>query len=146
MHLVRRLLAVVSLTALACVGSSMSAFAAQTVNFGRFSCTIKALPPTLSRGAITGSAQIDCNVSTTLIVEFGVVELDGNIEDRVEVPFQRKAIAVFAGRSIVVPTTTDTCVSTEPGNEELATRARVSLSGTLTTWDRTSPPNDSYAC
>lgn len=131
---------------MACVGSVMPAFASQSANFGKYSCTIKALPPSLSRGSITGSAQIDCNVSTTVIVEFGVIELDGTVEDRVEVPFQRRSIAVIAGRSTIVLTTTSSCVSTEVGNEELATRARVTLSGTLTLWDRTSPPNDSYAC
>lgn len=128
------------------VGVDAPAFASTSANFGKFSCTVKSLPPTLSKGSLTGTAQIDCNVSTTVIVEFGVVELDGAVEDRVEVTFQRRSVAVIAGRSTVIPTATASCISTESGNEEMATRSRVTLSGTVSLWDRTTPPNDSYAC
>lgn len=122
--------------------------AVQTTSFGKFNCQVRSLPPSITKaGSITGSVQIDCNVTTTVILEMGIVELDGFAEDpRIEVPFQKRSVVVIAGRSTVVPTSTGLCVSTEQGNEELATRARLTLSGTVSLWDRTSSANDAYLC
>lgn len=122
------------------------ASASQTASYQKYNCTVRSLAPTLRSGQITGSLQVDCNVSTTVVVEFGVVEMDGTTEDRVEVAFQKRLVFVAAGRSTTVATATSPCVSTEVGNEELATRSRVTLSGTVSLWDRTTPPPDSYAC
>jgi hypothetical protein len=129
------------------LASSSAVSATTSSTFGKYNCTVKSLPPTLKSAAVTGSVQIDCNVSTTVLLEVGVVELDGSVEDpRIEVPFQKRSVAVIAGRSTFVPTATAPCVSTESGNEELATRARVTLSGTVSLWDRTTSANDAYSC
>ncbi len=141
----RLLRATVAAVSLASFPAS-SAFATQTASFSKFTCTVKALAPTLRSGQVTGSLQIDCNISTTVVVEMGVVEMDSGAEDRVEVPFQKRVVVVSAGRSTIVNTPTSSCVSTEQGPEELATRSRVTLSGTVSLWDRTTPQNDSYAC
>jgi hypothetical protein len=37
-------------------------------------------------------------------------------------------------------------VSTESSNEELATKSRISAGTAVSTWDRTAPATDSYAC
>jgi hypothetical protein len=73
--------------------------------------------------------------------------MDGLTEDsRVEVPFQKRSITVTAGRPVTVPTATGSCVSTESSNEELATKSRISAGTAVSTWDRTAPSTDSYAC
>lgn len=146
MPLARRLICGLTALSVALAVGTPSALASQTATSGKFSCTVKSLAPVLRSGQITGSLQIDCNVAASLIIEFGVVEMDGTTEDRVEVPFQKRTLFVPVGRSTIVNTVTTSCVSTETGNEELATRSRITLSGTVSLWDRTTPPIDSYAC
>ncbi|MBU6316723.1 MAG: hypothetical protein KGR47_09475, partial [Acidobacteria bacterium] len=103
--------------------------------------------PSLRNGYITSSVSVSCTVASTVVVEYGVVEMDGITEDsRIEVPFQKKSVVVLAGKSVSVTTATVECTSTESSNEELATRARISVGSALTPWDRTSPSSDSYAC
>lgn len=131
-----------------CLGfSAPTAHADMTLSLSKGSCSVKSNAPSLRSGYITSSVSVSCNVTTSLVVEYGVVEMDGLTEDpRVEVPFLKKSISVLAGKTVSVTTGTVACVSTESSNEELATRSRISTGSTQTAWDRTSPSSDSYAC
>lgn len=123
------------------------AHADKSLSLSKGSCSVKSNSPSLRNGFITSSVTVSCTVSTTVVVEYGVVEMDGLTEDaRVEVPFQKKSVAVLAGKSLSVTTSTVACVSTEVSFEELATKARLSVGSAQTAWDRTSPSSDSYAC
>ncbi|MFM7686695.1 MAG: hypothetical protein ACKPDI_12340, partial [Actinomycetota bacterium] len=114
---------------------------------GKGSCSVKSNSPSLRSGFITSAVTVSCTVATTVVLEYGVVEMDGITEDsRVEVPFQKKSVAVLAGKSVSITTATVACISTESSYEELATKARISAGTALTAWDRTSPSTDSYAC
>jgi len=124
-----------------------TAHADKSLTLSKGSCSVKSNSPSLRSGFITSSVSVVCSVATTVVVEYGVVEMDGLTEDsRVEVPFQKKSIAVLAGKSVTVSTATVACVSTESSNEELATRSRISIGSSQTAWDRTSPSSDSYSC
>jgi len=131
-----------------CLGfSAPTVHADKTLSLSKGSCSVKSNAPSLRSGYITSSVSVSCNVATTLVLEYGVVEMDGLTEDsRVEVPFVKKSISVLAGKTVSVTTSTVACVSTESSNEELATRSRISVGSTQTAWDRTSPSSDSYAC
>ena len=124
-----------------------TAHADMTLTVGKGSCSVKSNSPSLRSGFITSSVTVSCTVATTVVLEYGVVEMDGITEDsRVEVPFQKKSVAVLAGKSVSITTATVACTSTESSYEELATKARISAGSALTAWDRTSPTTDSYAC
>ena len=118
-----------------------------TLTVSKGTCSVRSNSPSLRNGYITSSVSVSCTVASTVVVEYGVVEMDGITEDsRIEVPFQKKSVVVLAGKSVSVTTATVECTSTELSNEELATRARISVGSALTPWDRTSPSSDSYAC
>ncbi|MFM7686547.1 MAG: hypothetical protein ACKPDI_11585 [Actinomycetota bacterium] len=124
-----------------------TAHADMTLTVGKGTCSVKSNSPSLRSGFITSSVTISCTVATTVVLEYGVVEMDGITEDsRVEVAFQKKTVAMLAGKSASITTATVACISTESSYEELATKSRISASGALTAWDRTSPTTDSYAC
>ena len=138
----------ISATAVLLSGSS-TAFAAASVGSGSTSCTVTAKAPTLTTTKqLTGSATVTCNKSAAIIVDVIVVEMDGTAEDptNLGVKMQQLSTSVTANVAKTISTNTATCISTEPGNEEYATKARVSLSGLVSTYDRTVPANDSYAC
>ena len=129
--------------------SSGTAFAAASVGSGTTSCTITAKAPTLTTTKqLTGTATVTCNKSAAIIVDVIVVEMDGTAEDptNLGVKLLQLSTSVTANVAKTISTNTATCISTEAGNEEYATKARVSLSGLVSTYDRTVPANDSYAC
>lgn len=146
---VLQLLIATSAVAVAAVGvpSTHPAMADKSLAVSKGNCSIKANPPTLKAGLITGSVTISCSISTTVVVEFGVVEMDGLTEDaRVEVPFQKKSVAVVSRKAVTLATATVACVSTETSYEELATKTRISTGSAQSAWDRTTPGSDSFAC
>jgi len=123
------------------------AHAAQSATTTTNKCTVTALAPTLSKSMVTGKATVLCTKATTVTVEIGVVEMDSSLEDKVvPIPVASKSVAVSANKAVTVSTATKTCISTEAGNEEYATKARVNISGTVSAWDRTLPKTDSFAC
>jgi hypothetical protein len=143
---VLRLLTVAAAVAAVAVDAP-SAMADKSLTVGKGSCSIRANSPSLKAGLITSSVTVSCSTSTTVVVEYGVVEMDGITEDaRVEVPFQKKSVAVVAGKSVTLPTATVACVSTESSYEELATKTRISAGTAQSAWERTTPASDSYAC
>ena len=120
--------------------------ASQSATSGKNRCTITAQAAVLRSGFITGSVAVTCTVASQIFVDIGVVELDGAVEDRiVEVPVSTRAISVSANKSVMVTTSSIRCISTETGNEELATKSRVNVAGVVSAWDRTAPLNDSFA-
>lgn len=125
--------------------------AAQKVVAGKNTCTVTSLAPVLTKGStsstLQGSASVVCTLATALTIEISVVELDGSAEDTVvPVPLASKSLAVTANKAVVVPTLALKCVSTETGNEEYATKARISLAGVASAIDRTVPKLDAFAC
>ena len=143
-----RFLAVGIVTALS-LGSG-TAFAAVSVGSSSTTlCTITAKAPTLNATKqLTGSASVVCNKSAVITLDIIVVEMDGTTEDAKALGVQvlKLSASVKANVAQTFSTNTATCISTETGNEEYATKARVSLSGLVSTYDRTAPANDSYAC
>lgn len=124
-----------------------AAQAAQTATTSTNKCTVTAVAPTLSKTSLTGKATVLCTGATTVTVEIGVVEMDGTAEDtKVPIAVASKSMAVSANKAITISTATLTCLNTETGNEEYATKARVNLSGTVSAWDRTVPKADSFVC
>jgi hypothetical protein len=122
--------------------------ASTSAKSGATSCTVTAVKPTLTTTKqLTGSATVVCTAAVAITVEVTVVELDGTVEDPT-VLMAVKKLAISAAKNVTytVPTATVTCISTETGNEEYASKARVSLSGLVSTYDRTVPLNDSFAC
>jgi hypothetical protein len=137
----------VVLGVIAAASLATPASAAQSATAGSNKCTVTALAPTLSKTSLTGRASVVCTMATTVTVEFGVVEMDSTLEDtKVPIPMASKSVAVKANTAVTVNTATLTCLNTETGNEEYASKARVNLSGTVSAYDRTAPTNDSFAC
>ena len=137
----------ISATTLLVTGSG-TAFAAVSVG-STTKCTITAKAPTLNATKqLTGSATVTCNKSAAILIDVIVVEMDGTAEDptNLGVKLLQLSTSVTANVAKTISTNTATCISTETGNEEYATKARVSLSGLVSTYDRTVPANDSYAC
>lgn len=136
----------------ACTVTAMSvavpaAQAAQTATTSTNKCTVTAVAPTLSKTSLTGKATVVCTTATVVTVEIGVVEMDGTAEDtKVPIPVASKSMAVSANKAITISTAVLTCLNTETGNEEYASKARVNLSGTVSAWDRTVPKADSFVC
>jgi hypothetical protein len=124
-----------------------AAQAAQSATTSTNKCTVTALAPTLTKTNLTAKASVLCTKATSVTVEIGVVELDGTAED-VKVPIApaSKSVAVSANKAVTVTTATVTCLNTETGNEEYATKARVNISGTVSAWDRTVPKTDQFLC
>jgi hypothetical protein len=124
-----------------------AAQAAQSATTSTNKCTVTALAPTLTKTSLTAKASVLCTKATSVTVEIGVVELDGTADD-VKVPIapSSKSVAVSANKAVTVTTATVTCLNTETGNEEYATKARVNISGTVSAWDRTVPKTDQFLC
>ena len=134
----------------------VNAFAVQSVVYNKNTCKVTAIAPTLTATKqLTGSASITCTAATTVTLIISVVELDGTTltteDPTVEVKLASVSVNVTAGGTVTTKTATATCVSTETGNEEFATKAQVSfgiISGVSYTSvvDRTVPKLDSFAC
>ena len=125
-----------------------TAHAAVDVTAGALHCTVTSRQPILTlTKRLSGSVTVTCNAATSVGVEMKVVEMDGSVEDRiVEVPLQVRWITVTANTAVVITSTRVTCVSTEVGGEEFATRSRLNVSGKTSGWDRSVPVTDAYAC
>ncbi len=125
-----------------------TALATTTVSTTTNRCSITAKAPTLNtKKQLTGSVSVICTAATVVTVDLTVVELDGTLEDaRVLMVAKTFTTTVRANTAMTVNTNTATCISTETGNEEYATKGRVNISGAVSTWDRTVPVNDSFAC
>lgn len=125
-----------------------TAVATTTASTSTNRCSVTAKAPTLNaKKQLTGSVSVVCTAATVVTVNLTVVEMDGTLEDaRVLVVAKTFTTTVRASTAMTVNTNTATCVSTETGNEEYATKARVNISGAVSTWDRTVPANDSFAC
>ena len=96
---------------------------------------------------ISGSAVVQCDAATVLKLDMRVVELDGAVIDpTLVIGWHSFTVTVTANTPMVIATNKVACVNTEPGNEEYATRAKVSMFGLQSATDFTTPPNDSYAC
>mgnify|MGYP003342965394 CR=1 FL=1 len=108
----------------------------------------------VSTKATTASATVWCTQAATITVTISVVEMDGTTEDRTTQLAERTfSVTVKATtnsklpQTVTVTTPSFTCVSTESDNEELATKARVSLSpSAVSAVDRTAPSNNQYNC
>jgi hypothetical protein len=96
---------------------------------------------------IWGTAVVVCDVTAVLRLEIRVVEMDGTaIDPTVEVATHGWWVSVTPNVPVAISTAKALCVSTEPGNEELSTRAKVSMMGLQSATDFTIPANDSYQC
>ena len=144
----RRRLAATLLSLLAVSSIDGTAFATATVSTSTNKCTITAKAPTLSsKKDLTGSVSVVCTAATVVTVDLTVVEMDGTAEDpKVLMVSKSFSTTVKANTAVVIATNTATCISTETGNEEYATKGRVNLSGVVSSFDRTVPATDSYAC
>ena len=144
----RRRAAAIALGGAAVLGAHGTALASTSVSTTTNRCTITSKAPTLNtKKQLTGSVSVVCTAATVVTVDLTVVEMDGTLEDaRVLVVAKKFTTTVRANTAMTVNTNTATCVSTETGNEEYATKARVNISGAVSTWDRTVPANDSFAC
>lgn len=124
-----------------------AAQAAQSATTSTNKCTVTAVAPTLTKTSLTATASVVCTKATSVTIEIGVVEMDGTTEDlKVPIATSSKTVALLANKATTVSTATLACLNTETGNEEYATKARVNISGTLSTWDRTLPKTDAYLC
>ncbi|MFM7686546.1 MAG: hypothetical protein ACKPDI_11580 [Actinomycetota bacterium] len=146
----RRALPRAVLAAVVVVGAvgDAPARAVQSATSGATKCTITAKAPTLSATKqLTGSVTVVCTATALATIELTVVELDGTLEDQTVLMVNKRITQTLTKNvTVTIPTNTATCISTETGNEEYATKARVSLSGIVSPFDRTAPANDSYAC
>lgn len=124
------------------------AAAASTVSSGTTRCRITANQPTLGAGyRLMGSATVRCNTTALVTVEVAVIELDGTVEDSTVITGTKVLTQTLTrNEPYTFSTTARACVSTEPGNEEYATKTRVSLSGLVSAFDRTVPRTDAFSC
>ena len=128
----------------------------KTPTYNGITCSITAANPTLtSTKQLTGNASISCTkastvaaTSVTVSYVITVVEMDGTTEQTLSTSFQKSLSAsITFGKATAITTYTLACPSTEAGNEEYATKARVQITGsTWTLDDRSVPVNDQYAC
>jgi hypothetical protein len=130
------------------LGGHSSAFATTSARTSTNTCSITARPPTLNaRKQLTGSISVTCTAATVVTVDLTVIEIDGTTEDpRVLMVPKSFSTTVRARTAMTISTNTATCISTESGNEEYATKGRVNISGVVSAWDRTVPLTDSFAC
>ena len=132
----------------AVIGAPATALATTSVSTTKNKCSITAKAPTLNtKKQLTGSISVICTAATVVTVDLTVVEMDSTVEDsRVLMVSKSFSTTVRANTAMTVSTNTATCLSTETGNEEYATRGRVNISGAVSSWDRTVPLTDSFAC
>ena len=120
--------------------------ATQSVNKS-FQCTITAKAPVLSGKTITTFATIVCAKAATVTIDIKAVELDGTSEQTNVVMAENKSLSVSVSANVAkTVSTTGTCANTETGNEEFATKARVGIGTSYSSYDRTTPANDSFLC
>ena len=142
---IRRMLAAVTLSSVV-LSASPTAFATQTVS-SSFKCSITSKAPVLVGTTITTFVSITCNKSATVTVDLKAVEMDGSNEQSNVVMAENKGLSVSVSANVAKTiSTTGSCVNTETGYEEYATKARVGIGSTYSSYDRTSPSNDSYNC
>ena len=145
-HRVQRCAAAIGLLAFT-FSVATEANAPQSITVGVNRCTITAKAPTLKGTTLTATASVLCTKAGSVLVETGVVELDGTVEDiKVQIKMTPKAVTVAANKAVTVTTASVVCASTETGKEEFATKARVNIAGAVSAYDRTVPKADSFAC
>lgn len=126
-------------------------FASSSVSNGRYSCTVTAMRATLIGTALTPNATISCTSAANVSVFVGLSEMDGRLEQVVQRP---AAIAVGVARAntpFAIAGRTVSCLNTEAGNEEYATKIDVVLTTSTgaqvsSTWDLSSPGIDTFRC
>jgi hypothetical protein len=143
---IRRILSVAAVASLCAPAPAASA--ATTISAGSTKCRVTANPPSLgAANRLTGSVTVRCSSAALITIEVSVVELDGMVEDQTVITGTRVLTqTLMKNDTLTFSTSARTCVSTEPGNEEYATKARISLSGLVSAFDRTSPRTDAYSC
>lgn len=126
--------------------SAPTVSAAQSVT-NSFKCTVTAKPPVLSGTTITTYAVVNCTKAATITIDIKAVEMDSSTEQSNAVMAENKglSVSVTAGVDKTI-TTTGTCLNTETGYEEFATKVRVGIGSKYSSYDRTSPANNSYNC
>ena len=150
--MLRRIVAAsVALCALTLAATHGGAAAAASVSNGRFSCTVTAAAATLSRTSLTAKASITCTAATTAAVYVGISEMDGTIEQTVQTPRLMSIAVTRANTAVAITGPTVTCLNTETGNEEYASKVQVVLTTSTgaqvsSAWDLKIPANDAYAC
>lgn len=133
-----------------------AARAAQSITSGRTVCTVESLAPRVavtSKGrTLTGQARVWCTLTTTVSARVSVSELDvAPPAEQVVIPEAARSVSVRGSTAaspvwVTVATSTVTCPSTEVGNEEFRTNARITLGTVSSAYDRTVPTNDQFAC
>ncbi|MFM7686545.1 MAG: hypothetical protein ACKPDI_11575 [Actinomycetota bacterium] len=143
---IRRILRAAIVTSL--VAPAAGVAAATNLSAGSTKCRITANPPTIGFASrLVGTVTVRCSSTALVTVEVTVVELDGTVEDPTVITGTKVLTQTLTkNESFTFSTTARTCVNTEPGNEEYATKARVSLSGLMSAFDRTMPRRDSFSC
>lgn len=142
----RRIIAIAAIASMCAPAAAASA--ATTVSAGSTKCRVTSNPPTLGAGLrLMGTVTVRCTSAALVTVEVSVVELDGMVEDPTVITGTRVLTQALAkNESFTFATASRPCVNTEPGNEEYATKARVSLSGLVSAFDRTAPRTDAFSC
>lgn len=138
---------VVSLFASLLAPASMAA-AASSVSAGSTRCRLTANTPSLGpANRLSGTVTVRCSNTALVTVEVSVIELDGMVEDSTVITGTKVVTQTLKkNESVTFSTSARTCVNTEPGNEEYATKARISLSGLVSPVDRTVPRTDAFSC
>ena len=122
------------------------ASAAQSVT-NSFKCTVTSRPPVLSGTTITTFVTVVCTRTATVTVDVKAVEMDNSTEQRNVVMAENKMLSVSVTANVArTVSTTGTCINTETGYEEYATKARVGIGTKYSSYDRTSPATNSYNC
>jgi hypothetical protein len=142
----RRILLTAAIASL--VTPAASAVAATNVSAGSTKCRATANSPTLgSGGRLMGTVTVQCSSTALVTVEVAVVELDGTVEDPTVITGTKVLTQTLKkNESFTFATSSRPCVNTEVGNEEYATKARISLSGRVSAIDRTAPRTDAFSC
>ena len=141
-----RLLAALVGAASFTLAAAPTALAAQTVT-NSFKCTVTAKPPVLSGTTVTTFATVVCTKTATITIDIKAVELDGSSEQTNAVMAENKSLSVSVTANVAkTVSTTGSCLNTETGNEEYATKARVGIGTKYSSYDRTTPSSDSYGC
>jgi len=142
-----RLATTTSLTA-ALLGPASIAAAASSVSAGSTKCRVTSNPPNLgASNRLVGTVTVRCSSTALVTVEVSVIELDGMVEDATAITGTKVLTqTVKKNESVTFSTSARPCVNTEPGNEEFATKSRISLSGLVSPYDRTVPRTDAFSC
>ena len=114
-------------------------------------CSITAITPSVNRTTkvITTSATVKCSSTGMVSFTLQVVEMDGTAEDPIiQVPEFRKDVSITKANSNTTFTyaTSYKCVSTEPDNEELATKAEIGIGTAWSPIDRVAQTTNTSPC